>query len=187
LIAARLEGIFKQLFRRSEIFQPRRNNALNHMLSITFKFERIRFCHPIGDLPGLRPTAGSYLFRENIDKNIEITGRFMPAGGVSIGSCEKGRQIDPDIRQRPLQSRFEEFVVLPLNKIGKGTLGVVQVLRYGFRRRALRNSRSPSTALPRKALLAERLSKGSTASTKLANSAACYRPGSRLPCHCSAG
>ena len=95
------------------------------MLSITFKFERIRFCHPIDNHLGLRPVAGGYFLGEDIDKNIEVMRSFLPVVGERIGSCEKGWQIDPDIRQRPLQGRFEEFVVLPLNKIGKGTIGVV--------------------------------------------------------------
>ena len=79
------------------------------MLQVTLQFERVGRCHPIGDLPGLRPTAGSYLFRENIDKNIEIPGRLLPVVGVSIGSCEKGRQIDPDIRQWTFQGRFKNL------------------------------------------------------------------------------
>lgn len=102
------------------------------MLQVTLQFKRVGLCHPIDDLPGLRPTAGSYLFRKNFDKNIEVKGRLLPVAGVRICSCEKGRQIDPDIRQRPFQGRFKKFVVLPLNKIGKGDIGVVPGIAVGI-------------------------------------------------------
>ena len=101
------------------------NEALDHMLGIALLFKRNGLFHPIDYLRGLGPAAGSYFFGEDIDKNIEVMRSLLLAVRVSIGSSEKGRQIDSDIRQRSLQGRFKEFVILPLNKICKGTIGIV--------------------------------------------------------------